>query len=131
MKNIESRRNSETNESIGVEEISEVTEIAENRRVTELMQDEQAEQREKLCPVCGERVIGRIDKIFCSDECRTFYNNKKKRELRQKEDEQEVILCCRGCNGCGGGNSSRNRGSFLLKIWRRIGKVFKNLFQFI
>jgi len=31
---------------------------------------------EKLCPECGEKIIGRIDKKFCSDYCRNSYNNK-------------------------------------------------------
>ncbi|QWX83892.1 hypothetical protein H0I23_15795 [Cellulophaga sp. HaHaR_3_176] len=31
---------------------------------------------EKNCPECGEKIIGRIDKKFCSDYCRNSYNNK-------------------------------------------------------
>jgi predicted nucleic acid-binding Zn ribbon protein len=30
----------------------------------------------KLCPECGEKIIGREDKKFCSDYCRNAYNNK-------------------------------------------------------
>ena len=31
---------------------------------------------EKRCPVCQERILGRKDKKFCSDQCRvTHYNN--------------------------------------------------------
>lgn len=30
----------------------------------------------KTCPECGERVVGRIDKKFCSDTCRVSYNNR-------------------------------------------------------
>lgn len=30
----------------------------------------------RLCPECGEKIVGRIDKIFCSDQCRNTYNNK-------------------------------------------------------
>ena len=33
----------------------------------------------RKCPSCGENVVGRIDKIFCCDQCRNTYNNKKKR----------------------------------------------------
>ncbi|MCI1778409.1 MAG: DUF2116 family Zn-ribbon domain-containing protein [Bacteroidales bacterium] len=33
-------------------------------------------KEEKYCPVCGERIYGRSDKKFCSDECRTFYNRR-------------------------------------------------------
>lgn len=30
----------------------------------------------KLCLECGDPVIGRMDKKFCSDQCRTTYYNK-------------------------------------------------------
>lgn len=31
---------------------------------------------EKTCPECGEKIIGRVDKKFCSDYCRNSHNNK-------------------------------------------------------
>lgn len=31
---------------------------------------------QKECPECGEKIVGRIDKKFCSDYCRNAYNNK-------------------------------------------------------
>lgn len=30
----------------------------------------------KNCLECGEKIVGRIDKKFCSDACRNAYNNK-------------------------------------------------------
>ena len=30
----------------------------------------------KQCLECGDKVIGRVDKKFCSDYCRNAYNNK-------------------------------------------------------
>ena len=30
----------------------------------------------KTCPECGNAIIGRIDKKFCSDYCRNSFNNK-------------------------------------------------------
>jgi len=30
----------------------------------------------KSCPECGDRIVGRIDKKFCSDGCRNAFNNK-------------------------------------------------------
>lgn len=30
---------------------------------------------EKACPECGEKIIGRTDKKFCSDYCRNTHNN--------------------------------------------------------
>lgn len=31
---------------------------------------------QKDCLECGERIVGRTDKKFCSDYCRNAYNNK-------------------------------------------------------
>ncbi len=30
----------------------------------------------KSCPECGAPIIGRVDKIFCSDACRNLYHNR-------------------------------------------------------
>ncbi|MGM0635257.1 MAG: hypothetical protein ACQESK_04275 [Bacteroidota bacterium] len=30
----------------------------------------------KLCKECGDKLVGRIDKIFCSDQCRNTHNNR-------------------------------------------------------
>ena len=35
--------------------------------------------KEKLCPECGSTIKGRADKKFCSDECRSSFNNTKNR----------------------------------------------------
>lgn len=34
------------------------------------------ENSEKKCLECGEKIIGRTDKKFCSDQCRNTYNNR-------------------------------------------------------
>ncbi len=31
---------------------------------------------EKRCRECNKKLIGRVDKKFCSDQCRTSFNNK-------------------------------------------------------
>jgi len=31
---------------------------------------------QKQCLECGEKIVGRIDKKFCTDYCRNAYNNK-------------------------------------------------------
>tara|TARA_R110000868_G_scaffold64629_5_gene194138 strand:+ start:92 stop:454 length:363 start_codon:yes stop_codon:yes gene_type:complete len=31
---------------------------------------------ERQCLECGEKLYGRVDKKFCSDQCRSSYNNK-------------------------------------------------------
>ena len=35
-----------------------------------------AKTAEKTCLECGEKMKGRVDRKFCSDQCRTTYNNK-------------------------------------------------------
>lgn len=34
----------------------------------------------KICLECGEKILGRIDKKFCSDQCRNTYNNRLNRD---------------------------------------------------
>jgi hypothetical protein len=31
----------------------------------------------KRCPVCGDQIVGREDKKFCSDHCRNAFNNRR------------------------------------------------------
>lgn len=40
---------------------------------------------ERQCLECGDTVYGRIDKKFCSDQCRNSYNN------RQNSDSNNMI----------------------------------------
>jgi len=35
----------------------------------------------KTCPECNEPIVGRIDKKFCSDQCRNSYNNRENRKM--------------------------------------------------
>ncbi len=34
----------------------------------------------RVCPVCGDPILGRIDKKFCSDQCRSDHNNLRNRD---------------------------------------------------
>lgn len=34
----------------------------------------------RKCKVCGEELVGRSDKKFCSSGCRSYYNNLKNRK---------------------------------------------------
>ncbi|MBN1598874.1 MAG: DUF2116 family Zn-ribbon domain-containing protein [Bacteroidales bacterium] len=36
--------------------------------------------KKRICPVCGDTIFGRIDKKFCSDQCRTEFNNRNSKE---------------------------------------------------
>lgn len=33
-------------------------------------------EEKRNCPICGDTISGRIDKKFCSDQCRTEFNNR-------------------------------------------------------
>lgn len=35
---------------------------------------------EKNCLECGEKIVGRVDKKFCSDYCRNAYHNKNNKD---------------------------------------------------
>lgn len=34
-------------------------------------------ENNRPCPVCGDQIFGRIDKKFCSDQCRNTFNNER------------------------------------------------------
>ena len=40
------------------------------------------ENVKKVCPECGGGVVGRSDKIYCSDECRIMAANRRGRHAR-------------------------------------------------
>jgi predicted nucleic acid-binding Zn ribbon protein len=42
-------------------------------------------EEKRTCPVCGDPIIGRIDKKFCTDQCRNSYNN------QQNNPNSEII----------------------------------------
>lgn len=35
---------------------------------------------DRICPECGDAILGRADKKFCSDQCRNTFNNSQKRD---------------------------------------------------
>ena len=47
--------------------------------------------RHRLCPVCGMIIRGRIDKKFCSSECRIYFNNAKNRERHKLLNEDKCL----------------------------------------
>ena len=42
------------------------------------------------CPECGEKIIGRSDKKFCSDACRNAHNNALILEALNTQDKTKV-----------------------------------------
>lgn len=81
---------------------------------------------DRICPVCGKRIVGRTDKKYCSDECRAFTNNRKWREKRNLMGsdatlagiERDLAELCRG----GGGR--------YLKLIAAITSVCKIIYKF-
>jgi len=47
---------------------------------------------QKTCLECDEKIVGRIDKKFCSDQCRNAYNNKSKRKVTNFMRKVDGIL---------------------------------------
>lgn len=45
----------------------------------------------RVCPICGRMIQGRIDKKFCSDECRIYYNNARYRERHKVLSKSKVL----------------------------------------
>jgi len=59
----------------------------------------------KTCLECGEKIVGREDKKFCSDGCRNAYNNKMNkdqnnlmRNINNKLRKNYRILCALNAN---------------------------------
>ncbi len=48
--------------------------------------------KQRFCLECGEPLVGRSDKKFCSDYCRNAYNNRKNRETNKLIREIHGIL---------------------------------------
>lgn len=37
-------------------------------------------KEKRFCPECGKEIVGRADKMFCSDSCRNKHNNNAKKD---------------------------------------------------
>ena len=44
------------------------------------------------CPICGDKISGRKDKIYCSQECKTEYHNRRKKQILPISSEINKIL---------------------------------------
>ncbi len=47
---------------------------------------------EKKCPVCGTKIIGRTDKIYCSNECRVHANNSRRRSVGTNREKSRAEM---------------------------------------
>ena len=83
----------------------------------------------KKCPVCGKNVIGRSDKVFCSDECRTCYSNKREKERKRlfrenkaaMEIEKDLLTLC--SNNCTTSIKIIAHITHILKILSKFGTL--------
>lgn len=46
-------------------------------------------QKERVCMICGEKLIGRSDKKYCSYSCRIYANNLKFKEFKETSHSYE------------------------------------------
>ena len=84
------------------------------------------QRRHRLCPVCGTVILGRIDKKFCSNECRVYFNNAKNRERHKLLGEDK----CLGLIYSNAMTLYEQKSWFLLKIVLWISILFKILSTF-
>ena len=47
---------------------------------------------EKICLECGARLMGRVDKKFCNDQCRNVFNNRINKDANDYVRRVNVIL---------------------------------------
>ena len=48
---------------------------------------------DNTCPECGDKILGRSDKKFCSDHCRNSYNNRKNKDsAKLLRDVNSILL---------------------------------------
>ena len=78
----------------------------------------------KKCPVCGKDVNGRSDKKFCSDECRTFFNNALGRRRRARNKKQLNAIRSNIME------MEKADAKILLRILSWVSKVFKIMSTF-
>jgi hypothetical protein len=45
-----------------------------------------------VCQECGDKLLGRVDKKFCNDQCRNTYNNRQRRAPSQAVRKVNKIL---------------------------------------
>ena len=57
-----------------------------------MMSEVNPEPEQRSCPECGEPIVGRADKKFCSDMCRNAWNNKQNRNTTNYMRRVNAIL---------------------------------------
>ena len=80
----------------------------------------------KMCPVCGEVIRGRLDKKFCSDECRVYFNNAKYRNKHKSMAQSRDLATIYSTTLLLYEQNSR----FLLKFLLSASKICKIFYTF-
>lgn len=78
------------------------------------------ENLKRVCPECGEMVVGRSDKIYCCDGCRIMAANRRGRQSREELAAIHRDLLALG--GKGGGK--------YIKFIQSVIKFCKILYKF-
>ncbi len=74
----------------------------------------------RVCPECGGRVVGRSDKVYCSDGCRIMAANRRGR--RTREEYAEILKDLIELGSKGGGK--------YIKFIHSVIKFCKILYKF-
>ena len=48
----------------------------------------------RVCPVCGSAIVGRKDKVYCCNDCRSYHHNMRSREKEKRvrrNDDMAVL----------------------------------------
>ena len=97
------------------------------KRITLLREDDGMENNEqRVCPVCGEKVVGRKDKKYCCDCCRSAAGNRRQRQLREIRMKNRFVPGIQKDLGalCG------ERGERYLKIIAAVTLFCKIIYKF-
>ena len=81
---------------------------------------------ERICPVCGEKVVGRKDKKYCCDCCRSAAGNRRHRQMKEKRMKSRFMPGIEKdlCELCG------ESGERYLKIIAAVTLFCKIIYKF-
>ena len=81
---------------------------------------------ERVCPVCGEKVVGRKDKVYCCDCCRSAAGNRRQRKMKEKRMKSRFMPVIEKdlCSLCG------ESGERYLKIIAAVTLFCKIIYKF-
>lgn len=79
----------------------------------------------RFCPVCGAKITGRSDKIYCSESCRVHSNNEKRKAIGDDITKARLSGIQKDLAAIAG-----NGGKRYIKIMGLITRLSKILYTF-